>query len=240
MASVLFREKVQLKSPSRTGAINTEAPGTLTSYKVNNMDFNIELAQELLDSPDEFPVALERAWTWLGYSRKDKAVDTLKSYFEEGVDFLYTYSKVSNGGRPCHNYFLTVSCLKSFALLCKNKNSSYILNCFNECGDYHINVLVKSRLEIDFKDLLFSLLAWKTIILTQHFCTFDSKRYYIDFYLPDYRLAIEYDEKYHNGKVIKDKSRERVVSTILNCKFIRVKEGKELEAISQIAQFVFH
>lgn len=51
------------------------------------MDFSIELAQDLLDSSEEFPVSLDDAWVWLGYSRKDKALDTLKSYFETGVDF---------------------------------------------------------------------------------------------------------------------------------------------------------
>lgn len=203
------------------------------------MNFSIELAKTFLESDEQFPIELDSAWVWLGYTRKDSALDTLKSYFEENLDFSYAYSGVSNGGRPCHNYFLTVSCFKSFALLCKKKNSSHILSCFKECGDHHISVLVKSRLEIDFKDLLFSLLAWKTTVLTQHFCAFDGKRYYVDFYLPDYRLAIEYDEKYHDGKIIKDKTRERIIGTILNCKFIRVKEGKELEAISQIAQFVF-
>ncbi len=71
------------------------------------MDFSIELAQDLLNSPEDFPVSLDEAWIWLGYSRKDKALDTLKSYFESGVDFSTERGKSTTGGRPSDFYYLT-------------------------------------------------------------------------------------------------------------------------------------
>lgn len=97
------------------------------------MDFNIELAQELLDSSDAFPVPLDRAWTWLGYSRKDKAVDTLKSYFEEGVDFSTDRGKSPTGGRPSDSYHLTTNCLKEFGMIAKTEKGKLIRKYFLEC-----------------------------------------------------------------------------------------------------------
>ncbi len=97
------------------------------------MDFNIELAQELLESSDAFPVPLDRAWVWLGYSRKDKAVDTLKSYFEEGVDFSTERGKSPTGGRPSDSYHLTTNCLKEFGMIAKTEQGKLIRRYFLEC-----------------------------------------------------------------------------------------------------------
>lgn len=51
-------------------------------------------------------------------------------------------------------------------------------------------------------------------------------KYRIDFYIPKYNLAIEYDEKHHlslkNKK--KDILREKEIKKIINCEFIRINE----------------
>ena len=54
-----------------------------------NNEFSIELAKQLVESEEEFPVDLDQAFIWLGYSRKDKAVEMLKTYFEQGVDLRF-------------------------------------------------------------------------------------------------------------------------------------------------------
>lgn len=51
-------------------------------------DFNLELAKSLSNSSEQYPVSLDDAWQWIGYTRKDSAVDTLRSYFDEGVDYI--------------------------------------------------------------------------------------------------------------------------------------------------------
>ena len=96
-------------------------------------DFNIELARQLVDSEEQFPVDLEDAAIWLGYSRKDSAVDSLKSYFEEGVDFSTSNRKTSQGGRPSHSYYLTVNCFKELGMLCKTEQGKQIRKYFLEC-----------------------------------------------------------------------------------------------------------
>lgn len=41
------------------------------------MNFSIELAKTFLESDEQFPIELDSAWVWLGYTRKDSALDTL-------------------------------------------------------------------------------------------------------------------------------------------------------------------
>ena len=83
------------------------------------LSFNIELAQQLVESDDTFPVDLEDAVIWLGYSRKENALNTLKSYFEEGLDFYCCNRKSMTGGRPSHSYYLTVNSFKEMGMLQK-------------------------------------------------------------------------------------------------------------------------
>jgi|JFJP01.1.fsa_nt_gi Phage anti-repressor protein len=97
------------------------------------MDFNIELAKSLIDSAEEFPVDLEQAWVWLGYTRKDSALDTLKSYFEDGVDFSASNRKSPMGGRPSHSYRLTLNCFKELGMLAKTSQGKQIRKYFLEC-----------------------------------------------------------------------------------------------------------
>ena len=109
------------------------------------MNFNIELAQSLLDSSDEFPVELDAAWQWLGYSTKQKAVNTLESYFEENVDYIFKVSGLSSqdkinqqvkkptGRRSSHLYSLTTNCLKEFGMIARTSQGKLIRGYFLEC-----------------------------------------------------------------------------------------------------------
>lgn len=49
--------------------------------------FSIEIAQALFDSTEQFPVSLDDAWQWLGYSRKDSAKDMLIRNFDIDIDY---------------------------------------------------------------------------------------------------------------------------------------------------------
>lgn len=46
--------------------------------------------------------------------------------------------------------------------------------------------------------------------------------YRIDLYLPEYNLAIEFDEKHHNFYYKQDVKREKEIKSLLNCTFIRL------------------
>jgi phage anti-repressor protein len=206
-----------------------------------NSEFSIELAKQLVDSEEQFPVNLEDAYFWLDYCDKSTAKRAyLNCGFIENLDYrIFKEEMEGISSIKKENISISLGAFKSWVLLSRKKSASKILDCFRECGDSHINVVIKTRLELEFKELLFSLLGWKTTIFTQHSCNFGNNQYFVDFYIPDYNLVIEYDEKYHDSRKTEDKIREQIICKILNCKFIRVKEKKELEALSKIMQFVF-
>jgi phage anti-repressor protein len=43
--------------------------------------------EKIAQSTDLYPVDFDDAWQWVGYSRKDHALEALKVNFEEGIDF---------------------------------------------------------------------------------------------------------------------------------------------------------
>jgi hypothetical protein len=61
--------------------------------------FSAELAQQLMESTNGFPVDFDLAWVWSGYNSKAKGLKALRLYFSEGEDFLPSGQKVSTGGR---------------------------------------------------------------------------------------------------------------------------------------------
>lgn len=70
-------------------------------------------------------------------------------------------------------------------------------------------------------------------VLTQY--SVCKNKYRIDFYIPEIKLAIEYDEDTHRFKNQLDKNRQEEISDTIDCSFIRIKEdcsiGKALGII---------
>ena len=97
------------------------------------MDFSIELAKTFLESDERFPIELDSAWEWLGYAQKQNALNTLKSYFEENLDFSCLSMKSPTGGRPSHSYLLTVNCFKELGMLAKTEQGKRVRQYFLEC-----------------------------------------------------------------------------------------------------------
>ncbi|MCA3362845.1 MAG: hypothetical protein INF74_12945 [Roseomonas sp.] len=63
--------------------------------------------------------------------------------------------------------------------------------------------------------------------------------HFIDFFIPAWRLAIEYDERHHHSpkQAQADAARQAEIELSLDAKFIRVPVGKEIEALNQIVKF---
>jgi hypothetical protein len=55
----------------------------------------------------------------------------------------------------------------------------------------------------------------------------DGKRYLIDLYFPQFKLAVEIDEPYHNSQVEEDELREREIIELTNSDFRRINCGCE-------------
>ena len=49
-------------------------------------------------------------------------------------------------------------------------------------------------------------------------------KYILDCYIPELKLAIEFDERYHANKIFIDKKRQKEIEKELDCNFLRFKE----------------
>lgn len=97
--------------------------------------FSKELAQQLVESVEQFPVDFDLAWVWMGYSRRDVAVRKLK-HFKDGVHFHQTVEmveRVQGGGRRLIRYRLTIDCFKSLAMMAQTEQGDQVREYFLEC-----------------------------------------------------------------------------------------------------------
>lgn len=78
-----------------------------------------------------------------------------------------------------------------------------------------------SRFEYSFKECLINTLDGMNIEVECQKAMFDGK-YRIDFYIPQYNLAIEYDEEQHKYKIEEDHIRQIEIEKELGCKTIRL------------------
>lgn len=58
--------------------------------------------------------------------------------------------------------------------------------------------------------------------------------YIVDFYIPELKLIIEYDEKHHKKQIKEDEIRQEYIEKKLGVRFIRVNEGEEFRGINQV------
>ena len=108
-------------------------PPAISPYPVVET-FSLALAKQLIESDDRFPVNFEDAWQWLGYSRKDKGLDMLKSYFILGKDFTFhQQGEWRQGGRSSDYYRLTTNCLKELGMVAKTEQGKQIRKYFLDC-----------------------------------------------------------------------------------------------------------
>lgn len=114
-------------------------------------EFNIELAQKLANSQEDFPVDLDDAWGWLGYKAKRDCKDLLINNFEEGVDFLRKGTKSAEGGRPSQWVVLTVDCFKSLGMMAGTNKGKEVRKYFLQCEKI---AKQKTPSELSRKDIL--------------------------------------------------------------------------------------
>lgn len=102
---------------------------------------SIELAAQ---SGEAYPVDFDQAWQWVGYARKDYAVDALRRSFVQGRDFSGERRK-STGGRPSEEIRMTKDCFKQFCMLALTDKGrevrQYFIQCeekLHEVGQYYI------------------------------------------------------------------------------------------------------
>lgn len=108
------------------------------------MDFNIELAQQLLNSSEEFPVDFEEAWAWLGFKTKGNAKRSLlNSGFIENKEYLLICDKATTTGISVfsnENIWLTVDCFKMWGMAAGTAKGKEIRKYFLECEKIALSI----------------------------------------------------------------------------------------------------
>ena len=110
---------------------------TFGKSKMSNLMFSQETAIAILNSGDQFPVDLDHAWQWLGYSTKQKARKKLVNNFDISLDFLTKWLNVphSNGlsASRVEKFFLTIDCFKSLGMTAGTSQGKEIRKYFLDC-----------------------------------------------------------------------------------------------------------
>jgi phage anti-repressor protein len=102
--------------------------------------FNEDTALLLLDSPQQFPVDFDRAWKWLGFSRKDNAKQSLLDCgFIQTVDFLINQELETPtvtgwvNPNPKENIWLTIDCFKTWGMMANTSQGKQVRTYFLRC-----------------------------------------------------------------------------------------------------------
>ncbi|MGL5061358.1 MAG: hypothetical protein ACRC62_15400 [Microcoleus sp.] len=97
------------------------------------VQFSLGDAIALYESDEEFPVDLDDAWRWIGYGKKQNALDALCSIFEETLDFSRWSVKSPAGGRPKDCVRLSLDCFKQLGMMARTSKGKEIRRYFLEC-----------------------------------------------------------------------------------------------------------
>ncbi|MEH1956831.1 hypothetical protein [Nostoc sp.] len=99
---------------------------------MSNLSFDQSIALCLYQSDKEFPVDIDDAWQWLGYSRKDKCLEAIQLSLMPGLDFSTSRGK-STGGRPKQEVRLSVEGFKLLGMMAGTPQGKIIRKYFLEC-----------------------------------------------------------------------------------------------------------
>lgn len=118
--------------------------------------FSLEIAQNLIESVDLFPIDFDDAWVWLDYSTKQKGQQSFDSCeMVEGIDFTVFNQKVKDdtkfgGYRTDKKLKMTVDAFKCWAMMSKTETGKTVRHYFLECEKLAKQVQAKpmSQLEL--------------------------------------------------------------------------------------------
>lgn len=98
--------------------------------------FSQELAQQLFDSTEEFPVDFDRGWQWLEFSTKGNAKRSFeKAGFIEGIDFcsFIRNDKREIGATQTEVMRLTCDCFKMWGMMAGTEKGKEVRIYFLDC-----------------------------------------------------------------------------------------------------------
>lgn len=176
--------------------------------------------------------------------------------FELGIDFIDLCDdnfkslnpilkkfniNIINSNRQKHCFLLSSSGYLKYYNLIRNKNEyifNIIMNEYFEINSDDEYIHFVQNKEIRFRNQLSTILNKFKIRYQFQYSVF---QYRIDIYLPDFNIAIEYDENAHKHYIYETQElREMNIKNEIGCKFIRVTDEYSIdEAVSIILSELF-
>lgn len=132
-----------------------------------------------------------------------------------------SYADKKNQKRPC---FLLDKIACDILLSKKRKTQTLkgFIDLYNEVfNENHKTFFISTRFEHSFLKQLNDTLEPTGIELEKQVKVLEGK-YIIDAYIPQYNIAIEYDERHHQYQIEDDKMRENEIEKELDCEIIRL------------------
>lgn len=120
---------------------------------MHDNNFSLELASQLVESSEQFPVDFDLLWQWCGYSRKNNAKRVLLKNFEIDIEYrLLNIEQTKADGTYSHKVEqinLTVDCAKEFALLAQTSNGKVVRKYFVEAEKQLRSILESDRASLE-------------------------------------------------------------------------------------------
>ena len=139
--------------------------------------------------------------------------------------FLLSYYK-DKSGKKNKCYICTLNGVKMLLDNFRNyKNKFYLLKWYENNTNMNDEIILYERKEIEFIYALEQALSPLSIIGIRQY---QILQYYIDYYIPSIKLAIEYDENNHKYYTYeKQELRQEKIEKELGCKFIRLSDAND-------------
>lgn len=136
------------------------------------MNLSESLIFTLLNSDNEFPVDFDDAWQWVGYTRKENALNKLSNNFDIDLDYIKDknifspFGEKMEKGRQPDRYYMTIDCFKSFCMMAGTSKGKDVRRYFLDC-ERRLKILITEAQSQSVKTLLISAIVSKDIVSTE-------------------------------------------------------------------------
>ncbi|NDC95020.1 DUF559 domain-containing protein [bacterium] len=164
-------------------------------------------------------------------ARKDSVKRYLKTHFKENVHFIVTKSRTYTVGRNKEDILLTK---ETFDLI----QSTYNLK--NRYITKVKDTTIVNPIIMSLENSTIGFIVECLGDITQKKRQFKVGHYFVDLYLPDCNIVVECDENGHNNYNCENEIlREKYISEILGCTFIRFNPNQNNFSLSSIVYKIF-
>ena len=166
-------------------------------------------------------------------------IDRKINIFNSVPDIDYIESKNhpithQGGGRPYKVFDLT---LRFAALICLSESTHQSIKVYQYIDTKNQDSVFYIKPERDeelFGVKLFDFIGNLTEIKKQY----PIAGFRLDFYLPEFNIAIEYDEDHHKSQVEQDIDRQINIEDLLGCDFVRVDHDNEIGGVKKVIALI--